>query len=208
MSTWFLVLVVGIVTESSICNGLRTSKNFCQSISSKTCSFSSSTGYGSTRFPNNDHRTQSEADTEIEPFTPLLRSQCHADMQLFLCAHYVPLCIEDLKIVLKPCRSLCEEVKSGCGDLMSKFSFDWPFNCSILPELGTPCVNGQTPPTTASTTAVTTTAVVPIDPSTSSNNTAPAASTTKKPRGGKGKRRGKDLFEQRKNHNSLIVKRW
>ena len=161
------------------------SKSFCQPIASTMCSFSSSSGYASTRFPNDDYRTEQEANKDMEIFTPLVKVGCHKDAKLFFCSHYIPLCIEDLKIVLKPCRNLCEQTKAGCSGLMAKFNFNWPFNCTALPEEGSACVSGQTPETT--TTPSTTIA-------TRSNNTELSTTKRTKPNKGKKRKQSKKIF--------------
>ena len=175
-----IIFLVGIISSNKV-DGFEQSKSFCQPISSTTCSFSSSTGYGSTFFPNDEYRTQDEARKDLETLNPLIRVACHKDTQLFFCSHYIPLCIEDLKIVLKPCRNLCEEVKSGCSGVMERFGYNWPFNCSALPEKGSACVSGQSQATT--TTPATTVSVAET-----SNNTFPATTKRTKPNKGKRKR--------------------
>ena len=129
---------------------------FCQPIEGdSTCNFPANTGYSYTLFPNDDHRTQKEAMRDLSTFSPLIKVKCHANFELFVCSHYLPLCIEELKMTLKPCRSLCEEVRDGCSPLMEKFAFKWPFNCTAFPESTEACVSGKNANsgnTTASTT--------------------------------------------------------
>jgi frizzled 1/7 len=50
---------------------------------------------------------------------------------------YVPVCTV-LEEALPPCRSLCNEARSGCEHLMNRFGFQWPENleCSRFPEGG------------------------------------------------------------------------
>ena len=175
------MLIVGIVISSKEADAFQPSKSFCQPIATTTCSFSSSSGYASTRFPNDVHRTEDEANKDLTLFDPLVKVGCHKDAKLFFCSHYIPLCIEDLKIVLKPCRNLCEQTKAGCSRLMANFGFEWPFNCTALPEEGSACVSGQSPETTTIPATTGTTVA------TSSNNTEP--STTKKTKPNKGKKR-------------------
>jgi len=118
--------------------------NFCQPIEGDSvCKFPANTGYSLTRFPNNDHRTQKEAMKDLSVFHPLIKVQCHADFELFICSHYLPLCIEKFRMTLKPCRSLCESARKHCKPLMERFSFNWPFNCTIFPESSVACVSGK-----------------------------------------------------------------
>ena len=92
-------------------------------------------------FPNlREHRTQSEANAEINVFQPLVDHRCSNAIVQFLCAVYTPACIEGPygTRTLKPCRGHCEYVRSTCEPLMKKGGFDWPphFECSNFPEEG------------------------------------------------------------------------
>jgi len=111
------------------------SGKFCQPITKHSiCEFPANTGYSMTHFPNQHGRNQDEAIKHVEMFHPLMKVSCHADMKLFVCSRYVPLCREDLKTTIPPCRSLCEDVREGCSPLMNKFGFKWPFNCTNFPK--------------------------------------------------------------------------
>jgi hypothetical protein len=57
-------------------------------------------------------------------------------MALFICAMYIPPCLENYVNEVKPCREFCLEAKSGCGNLMDSLGFSWPerLDCSQLPE--------------------------------------------------------------------------
>lgn len=126
------------------------SKKTCQPITEGLCKFSSATGYAETMFPNHKYRTQSEASVDLRTFKPLMQIKCHADVALFLCAYHFPLCIEELKMALQPCRSLCEQVKGGCENIMQQYNFNWPFNCTEFTASEAMCVSGSKP-TTATT---------------------------------------------------------
>ncbi|NP_001266206.1 frizzled precursor [Amphimedon queenslandica] len=95
--------------------------------------------WGNASFPNlREHRTQSEANTEVNVFQPLVTHQCSNAIVHFLCAVYTPACVEGPEgtVTLKPCRNLCNHVRNTCEPLMQQGGLDWPphFECSNFPE--------------------------------------------------------------------------
>ncbi|XP_015282185.1 PREDICTED: frizzled-8, partial [Gekko japonicus] len=98
-------------------------------------------GYNYTYMPNQfNHDTQDEAGLEVHQFWPLVEIQCSADLRFFLCSMYTPICLEDYKKPLPPCRSVCQRAKAGCAPLMRQYGFAWPdrMRCDRLPEQGNP----------------------------------------------------------------------
>uniref|UniRef100_A0A8D2DPD3 Frizzled-5 n=1 Tax=Sciurus vulgaris TaxID=55149 RepID=A0A8D2DPD3_SCIVU len=98
-------------------------------------------GYNYTYMPNQfNHDTQDEAGLEVHQFWPLVEIQCSPDLKFFLCSMYTPICLEDYKKPLPPCRSVCERAKAGCAPLMRQYGFAWPdrMRCDRLPEQGNP----------------------------------------------------------------------
>ena len=90
------------------------------------------------------HDTQMKALEEFDDFLPLIfpgpdKAACSNGLYHFLCSYYFPLCynnsVENNKPTrLKPCRSLCEYVKSPCETvLLQNANVTWPvfFNCSL-----------------------------------------------------------------------------
>uniref|UniRef100_G1K937 Frizzled class receptor 8 n=1 Tax=Anolis carolinensis TaxID=28377 RepID=G1K937_ANOCA len=98
-------------------------------------------GYNYTSMPNQfNHDTQDEAGLEVHQFWPLVEIQCSSDLRFFLCSMYTPICLEDYKKPLPPCRSVCERAKAGCAPLMRQYGFAWPdrMRCDRLPAQGDP----------------------------------------------------------------------
>ncbi|XP_075887153.1 frizzled-5 [Nelusetta ayraudi] len=96
-------------------------------------------GYNLTYMPNQfNHDTQEEVGLEVHQFWPLVRISCSPDMLFFLCSMYTPICLQDYRKPLPPCRSVCERAKRGCSPLMSQYGFDWPerMSCENLPQAG------------------------------------------------------------------------
>ncbi|KAJ3595060.1 hypothetical protein NHX12_004365 [Muraenolepis orangiensis] len=110
----------------------------CQEISVPLCR---AVGYNYTYMPNAfNHDTQDEAGLEVHQFWPLVEIRCSADLRFFLCSMYTPICLEDYRKPLPPCRGVCERARAGCAPLMRQYGFPWPdrMRCELLPELGDP----------------------------------------------------------------------
>lgn len=107
----------------------------CQSISIPLCA---DLAYNQTILPNLlGHTHQEEAGLEVHQFYPLVQARCSAELHLFLCALYVPVCTLLLR-PLPPCRALCEQARRGCEPLMNRFGFPWPerLRCDAFPARG------------------------------------------------------------------------
>lgn len=107
----------------------------CQPISIPLCA---DIAYNQTIMPNLlGHTNQEDAGLEVHQFYPLVQVQCSAELRLFLCTMYAPVCTV-LDRAIPPCRSLCEQARRGCEELMNKFGFQWPerLRCQNLPLHG------------------------------------------------------------------------
>ncbi|XP_040901254.1 uncharacterized protein LOC121186553 isoform X1 [Toxotes jaculatrix] len=94
----------------------------CQTISVPLCK---DLPYTETVLPNVlGHKTQEEAGLEIHQFAPLVKVECSPHLKSFLCSVYTPECVSGQ--ARPPCRTLCEQARSGCEPLMNKFGFKWP----------------------------------------------------------------------------------
>ena len=94
-------------------------------------------GYNMTTMPNHmGHDTQYEASEKIKEFKPLMEVGCAAHVKLFVCSAFAPLCNNDVDYPVYACRSMCEESKRGCIDLLKKFGYGWPekFKCTSFPD--------------------------------------------------------------------------
>ncbi|KAM9310794.1 uncharacterized protein KZ484_026610 [Pholidichthys leucotaenia] len=86
--------------------------------------------YNETIMPNMlRHQSQDEARLEIHQFWPLVEVECSPHLKPFLCSLYIPKCVSGKPE--PPCRTLCEEARSGCYPLMRQYGFEWPkaFDC-------------------------------------------------------------------------------
>ena len=94
--------------------------------------------YNQTIMPNLlNHQKQDDAGLEVHQFYPLVKVQCSPYLKFFLCTMYVPVCTV-LPEAIPPCRSLCEQARTGCETLMNRFGFQWPdsLECSRFPVSG------------------------------------------------------------------------
>jgi len=137
-----LALAIAIVKANRY-----TTEDRCQPISVPMCK---DMPYNQTLFPNlMGNNNQEEAGESITQYHPLIKIKCSADIQLFLCSMYAPLCTPNWPQPIKPCRDLCESAKKGCESLMKQFGYNWPdaFDCSKLPLDGDGeiCMQKNTP---------------------------------------------------------------
>ncbi|XP_032898041.1 frizzled-8 [Amblyraja radiata] len=131
----YLLYVLALMHRSSGAAGKDLS---CQEITVPLCK---GIGYNYTYMPNQfNHDSQDEAGLEVHQFWPLVEIQCSADLRFFLCSMYTPICLEDYKKPLPPCRSVCERAKAGCAPLMRQYGFAWPdrMRCERLPRQDSP----------------------------------------------------------------------
>uniref|UniRef100_A0A8C5KKF5 Frizzled class receptor 8 n=1 Tax=Jaculus jaculus TaxID=51337 RepID=A0A8C5KKF5_JACJA len=133
-----LLAALALLQRSSGAAAASAKELTCQLITVPLCK---GIGYNHTYMPNQfNHDTQDEAGLEVHQFWPLVEIQCSPDLKFFLCSIYTPICLEDYKKPLPPCRSVCERAKAGCSPLMRQYGFAWPdrMRCDRLPEQGNP----------------------------------------------------------------------
>ena len=93
--------------------------------------------YNKTYMPNRFlHEDQEEAALEVHQFCPLVQINCSPILKFFLCSLYAPYCDKHNRRELPPCRSVCEQAKTGCLPLMTTFGYFWPgkMECHLFPE--------------------------------------------------------------------------
>lgn len=113
----------------------------CQPLEQPLCR---NVGYMNTSLPNSrEHQSQNEAAREMADFEVLWVDDrtmpCSGAVVHFLCSFYFPFCgpgPHGQDAALRPCRDLCEEVRSGCSSLFAEQGVSWPLflNCSTFPE--------------------------------------------------------------------------
>ncbi|XP_042354170.1 atrial natriuretic peptide-converting enzyme-like [Plectropomus leopardus] len=123
--TWPIRLRCETLPESNCVQGPNVSPTppgTCQPITVPLCS---DLLYADTIMPNIlGHASQEDAALEIHQFFPLVKVGCSPHLKTFLCSVYTPKCVSGR--AQAPCRTLCEQARSGCESLMNKFGFQWP----------------------------------------------------------------------------------
>ncbi|XP_031338612.1 atrial natriuretic peptide-converting enzyme-like isoform X2 [Photinus pyralis] len=92
--------------------------------------------YNFTVFPNYmGHFGQPDAQHELEVYDAVVDVRCYELAALFLCSVFVPKCGTG-GIVVRPCRSLCLEMKRRCGFFLDVFGLALPdyLECYLFPE--------------------------------------------------------------------------
>ena len=134
----------------------------CEKIKIPLCQ---SVGYNFTYMPNMfNHDTQEEAALEVHQFWPLVEIKCSADLKLFLCSIYTPICQPNYRKEIPPCRSLCQQAREGCAPLMRQYGFSWPkrMRCENFPKFGNKICVGKNESTTTPTSTTARTTSAPI----------------------------------------------
>lgn len=94
----------------------------CQTITVPICK---DQPYTQTFLPNSlGHHSQDDASLEIHTFAPLIHAGCSAQLKPFLCSVYTPECVQGR--ARPPCRTLCEQARTGCEPMLNRFGFQWP----------------------------------------------------------------------------------
>ncbi|XP_054642163.1 frizzled-7-like [Dunckerocampus dactyliophorus] len=110
-------------------------REVCQPVSIPLCA---DVPYNQTIMPNLlGHTKQEDAAREMHHFDPLINASCSADLTMFLCTVYAPVCTV-LEEPIPPCRDLCERVRQGCEARITEAGFQWPerLPCEEFPVSG------------------------------------------------------------------------
>ncbi|KAF7380829.1 hypothetical protein HZH66_014205 [Vespula vulgaris] len=124
---WFLLLI--------FLQRMQHVRGACEPIRIEMCR---GLGYNVTAMPNLvGHEIQGDADFTLQTFSPLIQYGCSAQLHLFLCSVYAPMCTEKVPSPIGPCRGLCEQVRARCFPVLQGFGFPWPaaLNCSKFPPV-------------------------------------------------------------------------
>lgn len=124
----YLLLLLVITEAVTHTDGMRTTGPVsCMSV--KAIPICANLGYANTTFPNlRGQTTPEEANEELSHFLALISTGCSNAIVHLLCSIYAPVCIQKFSsLKFPPCRTLCEYVKEGCGDiLLHNFGHSWP----------------------------------------------------------------------------------
>ncbi|GAA47950.1 Secreted frizzled- protein 1 [Clonorchis sinensis] len=98
-----------------------------------------SVGYSRMVLPNFlQHESIREVIQQANVWVALVNTDCHPDIQRFLCSLYAPVCLKShQEAKIPPCWELCDQVRNACLPRMRLFGFDWPeiVQCKQFPRL-------------------------------------------------------------------------
>ena len=108
----------------------------CQPIGENMCK-DLDQNYVQTSFPNfMNHSSADVAERELSQYSDIIESGCSGVLQMFLCSLYIPICNPRVGKRIPPCKSLCQQARSGCEPLLNSAHIRWPhsMNCDRFPE--------------------------------------------------------------------------
>lgn len=110
-------------------------------------------GYNLTYFPNDRFSSQSRAKIQFSQFENLIRSNCSPYLVTFLCSRYFPPCNPRWHNFnyIRPCRELCEKVRSDCEPTLRQYGAKWSqeLSCDAFQSIndtrsdGPPCIGTE-----------------------------------------------------------------
>ena len=133
LTTIFLTSII-LATSQALLLGMVKDlpRKKCMPLDLKACS---QLGYNKTHY--HPHLYLSSRRTELFEYFGLLRlTRCSKDLLFYMCMVYQPICFHDYDEPIPPCKSVCEGVRSGCLDIITRYGFKWPeeLNCKNLPD--------------------------------------------------------------------------
>lgn len=131
------IYAVALSLAITAVNGRYTNKEECEPVRMKMCNDLDPANYIYTSFPNFMNHSSSEvAEKELSRYTDIIESGCSSVLQMFLCSLYIPICKPRIGKRIPPCRSLCQEARSGCEPLLNSAHIRWPhsMSCDHFPE--------------------------------------------------------------------------
>lgn len=115
MNALLVSLMLCIAPFFSNGNPLSVARQKCEEIKIDLCK---ALPYNRTRLPNSfEHETQATVNRTLWDLAQRINEVvCSEDLIFFVCSLYLPICVEhqQIKKPIKPCRSVCEKVKSDC----------------------------------------------------------------------------------------------
>ena len=115
MEVLLVSLLICLAPFYSNGNPISSAPRRCEEIRIGLCK---SLPYNRTRLPNNfEQETQTIVNRTLWDLAQRFHAGvCSEDLLFFVCSLYLPICVENnrIKKPIKPCRSVCEKVKSDC----------------------------------------------------------------------------------------------
>lgn len=125
MRSWVLVLLGSLLSQQVDASAAK--RDNCKPV---TSSFCQGLGYTTTPYPSG------APGYNLYQLGQMVESGCSPNMATLLCRVAVPECGSDSDSQKKPCRALCEKVKTDCEATFRAKRLYWPsrLRCEALPE--------------------------------------------------------------------------
>lgn len=104
-----------------------------------TASFCQGLGYTSTLHPSG------VPGYSLQQISQMVETSCSPHIATLMCRTVVPECGSDRDSRMKPCRALCEKVKTDCESILKAKRLYWPtrLRCDTLPVSDCAQVSGK-----------------------------------------------------------------
>lgn len=122
---------------SILCNvsSFYMSGNKPEQVRSEFCLQNIGKSYNLTKFPNMVYQySQRDAIKSLANFKPIVETKCSKNLAVFLCSVFIPFYSPSLKTTVRPCRSLCKEVKEKCRSVLIDLEISFTFTCKEYTE--------------------------------------------------------------------------
>ena len=123
----FILVVVGLLLSPQQAQSARDDRSNCKPV---TASFCQGVGYTTTLHPTG------VPGYNLQQIGQIVETACSPAVATLMCRVVVPECSSADDSRLKPCRALCDKVKTDCDSVIRGKRLYWPtkLRCEALPE--------------------------------------------------------------------------
>ena len=124
---YFALVVLGLLLSPRRASTGRDDRLNCKPV---TSSFCQGLGYTTTL-----HQTGVQ-EFSLQQIGQIVETACSPDVATLMCRVALPECNSEDNTRVKPCRALCEKVKTDCASALRAKRLTWPLKlrCEALPE--------------------------------------------------------------------------
>lgn len=132
----FAVVVLALLALLQPTASARSDMGACRPV---TATFCQGLGYSTTMHPSG------ATGFNLQQIGQMVGTACSPHIATVMCRVVVPECGSDTDTRLKPCRALCEKVKTDCDAPLRAKKLYWPIKlrCDALPQFNCIQVGGQ-----------------------------------------------------------------
>lgn len=124
---YFVFVVLGLLLSPQRAQSVRDKRATCKPV---TASFCQGVGYTTT------HQPTGASGYSLQQIGQIVETACSPAVATVMCRVVVPECSSEDDSRLKPCRALCEKVKTDCESALRAKRLSWPprLRCEALPQ--------------------------------------------------------------------------